>query len=110
MRRARARERSAAEESSAQVGTPAARARDNPLRGPVERCQPRADHTRLLQNPQSAIFALDMQLVTRLTCKGVTLIRPNLGRDPQLAKQPEGAARRSRAREIEVECDLPATL
>ena len=70
--------------------------------------RPRLTTPASLQHSQRPVVACDMELVARLPPEGVSLVGADLGRHAELAQEAEGAPRRRRAREVEVERDLAA--
>ena len=82
VRRPRPRERPRPEQGSSEVRATAAALRDDPLRRPVDGCEPRRHDARLVQHLQRAVLALDVQLVPRLLAKSPPLVRADLGLHP----------------------------
>ena len=82
MRRPRPRERPGTEQGSPEIRAAAASLRDDPLRRPVDRREPRRHDARLVQHLQRAILALDVQLIPGLLAKGTPLVRADLGLHP----------------------------
>ena len=108
MRRARAAERAAAEQRAAQVGAAAARASDDAFWRPLDRDEPLVEHSRLVHHLQGPLLPLDVELVAGRLLERVPAIGADLGLDAELPQEPECAPRDGRAREVEVERDLPA--
>ena len=108
MRRARAADRSAAEQRAAQVGAPAARPPDDPARRPLERRAAGVEDARLVEDAQRVRSALDVQLVARRSGERALPVRAELGADADVAQQPERAPGDGRLAHVEVQRDLAA--
>ena len=82
VRRPRPRKRPGPEQGSPEIRAAAASLRDDPLRRPVDRREPRRHDARLVQHLQRAILALDVQLIPGLLAKSAPLVRADLGLHP----------------------------
>ena len=89
VRRARARQRAAAEQRAAQVGGAAARPRDDAPRRPLERRAAGVEHAGLAQHLERPRVAADVQLVARRAVEGAAAVRADLG----LRRRARAAAR-----------------
>ena len=108
VRRARPAERARAEEGTTKVGRPAAGARDDAARGPVEGPLLAREHAGFREDLDRVRRAGDQELRASRVVEGVAPIRANLGGDAKSAKGRERPPRDRRLREIEVERELAA--
>jgi hypothetical protein len=92
------RHAAASEESPAQVRATTARPRDEPPGRPLERRQPRADDTGLVEHLECARVARDVELVSRLAAERASPVAPDLARDAEPAEEAEGPPGDGRAR------------
>src|SRR5262249_60347854 len=89
VRRGRRRDGAGGQERPAQVGPPAAGAADNPLRRAGERLQARTENAALLQNRDSLLRPVDVELVPSCAVESPPPVCPNLGIDAESPQQPE---------------------
>ena len=103
-----ARDTPRTEQGAAEVGAPAARPRDDTLRRPVERRQPRAQHPGLVEHLERAALTLDVELVARPALEGAAPVAADLTPDAEAAKQRERPTRNRRAGHVQVDGHLAA--
>jgi hypothetical protein len=109
MWRARTAERAPAEEGAANVGAATAGACDDSARRARQRRQSRAENAGLVQNLQGVLVSGDVKLVPSRAVESTALVRADLGRDAEAAKEAEGTPGHGRARNVDVDGDLSAT-
>ena len=110
VRRAGPAERTTAQQRSAHIGGPAARARHHPPWRAFERCQARGEDARLVEHLECAVVSGDVQLIPRASGEGVACVRSDLGHDTEHTQQTEGATRYCRVADVEMYGDLAAAL
>jgi hypothetical protein len=85
MRRARAAERTAAEQRSPEVRSTAARSRDHPSWWTVEWRETRSEHTGLVKHLERTVVTGDVQLIPRAPVECVSCVRSDLRHDAERA-------------------------
>src|SRR5262249_28616419 len=106
VRRARPRQRAAAEERPAQIRGTAAGAADDALRRALERRAAPREDARFLEDLARAAGDGGLQLGARGSVERVLRVGADLRVDAELAQQREGAARGMAAAEVEVHREL----
>ncbi len=85
VRRARAAQRTAAEQRSPEIRSAAARPRDHPPWGTFEWREAGSEHTGLMENLEGVIVSGDVQLIPRAPVECVSCVRPDLRHDLERA-------------------------
>jgi len=91
VRRARAAERPAAEQGSAEIRAPATGTGDDATRRMRERSQAGAEDSGFVQDLESMFVSGDVKLVARCAVEGTPPVRADLGRDTERTQKAERA-------------------
>ncbi len=105
MRIARAAERAGAEQRAAEVGAPAAAAREHALWRMVERAVRGVEHSGAVQRLECARRPFDVELIAGRVVERAPLVRADLRVDAERAQEAERAPSNRGAREIEMDVD-----